>query len=332
MFGTNPSNNQLANSQATMRKALANPLMIILAINFLVLTIMALTDLGDIIENAGDIIEFYDGLGAVIVAMPIVQLAFFCSGAIGCAIMFIGAMNKEKQLSPAGAKEFMGAAVAAVVYAGLEIIYILMMLDEFGDYMDDDYTIVLVITAIIMLTHAISMISFAKTLLGNHTADILSTKGAVFCGVMNAIMAILMFIGMSNEESAMTNLSKEAEAQVILQAVLYALLAVYAFYFKATVSNPVAAAPVYSGNQYGQPYNNTNYNNPANYNNTGYNNAGYNVPPQQSTTYAAPTQQNTTYAAPVQQNTDFQPKFCPKCGTPTTPGLQFCGNCGNKLM
>ena len=45
MFGTNPSNNQLANSQATMRKALANPLMIILAINFLVLTIMALTDL-----------------------------------------------------------------------------------------------------------------------------------------------------------------------------------------------------------------------------------------------------------------------------------------------
>ena len=45
MFGTNPSNNQLANSQATMRKVLANPLMIILAINFLVLTIMALTDL-----------------------------------------------------------------------------------------------------------------------------------------------------------------------------------------------------------------------------------------------------------------------------------------------
>lgn len=270
------------------------------------------------------------------VAMPIVQLAFFCSGAIGCAIMFIGAMNKEKQLSPAGAKEFMGAAVAAVVYAGLEIIYILMMLDEFGDDMDDDYTVVLVITAIIMLTHAISMICFAKTLLGNHTADILSTKGAVFCGVMNAIMAILMFIGMSNEESAMTNLSKEAEAMVILQAVLYVLLAAYAFYFKTTVSkSTVAAAPVYNeqsyGNQYGQPYNNQPYNNPANYN-IGYNNTNYNVPPQQSTTYTAPAQQNTTYVAPPQQNTGFQPKFCPKCGTPTTPGLQFCGNCGNKLM
>ena len=241
--------------------------------------------------------------------MPFVQLAFFSSGAFGCAIMFIGAMSKEKWLNPAGAKEFMGAAVAAVVYAGLEIICILMIL--IGDYVDDDNTIKLVITAIIMLTHAISMICFAKTLLGNHTADILSTKGAVFFGVMNAIMAI-MFIDMSDEESAMTSLSKEAEVLVILQAVLYALLAVYAFYFKATVSNPVAAAPVYSGNQYGQPYNNTNYNNPANYNNTGYNNAGYNVPPQQST--------------------DFQPKFCPKCGTPTTPGLQFCGNCGNKLM
>lgn len=56
------------------------------------------------------------------------------------------------------------------------------------------------------------------------------------------------------------------------------------------------------------------------------------IPPQQTIQNTGyPQQQQPVQNSYTTSQQQTAPKFCPKCGTPTTGG-QFCENCGNKLV
>ena len=135
----------------------------------------------------------------------------------------------------------------------------------------------------------------------------------------SSILALFFFIALvSAGESEVLELigADSLIAYYIFSMLSYGAMAAFGFCYGGMVNKGIRDnqqsfdSQPYGSQNFGYQPNNAGFNQP--YNNTNVNNTAYNVPPQ--------------------QNAGFVPKFCPKCGTPTTAGVQFGSKCGNRLM
>ena len=336
MFEYANSNPQIEKNQSVMRNVLANPLTIIVAAVNLILFIMTFVSMGNFFDMVGD-----EG-GFLVFMFMLLPVGAYGLTAAGFALMFFNSVsNGSPSGRLSGSRMFKAASILNMVYSSIMsivLIFAIAAIDEarrhasiWGYYSSTDNSAydtaktVLVFMIIFIMTQAVGMLCFAGTMVKNNKAERLSSGASVFFGVMNAILAFFYFIVLVSGEKIEDALEYfEADglvAYIIFSMLAYGAMAAFGFCYGGMVNKGVKNSQQsfdsqpYGGQNFGYQPNNAGFNQP--YNNTNINNTGYN---------------NTAYNVPPQQNAGFVPKFCPKCGTPTTAGVQFCSKCGNRLV
>lgn len=356
--------NQNEQNRAQFKRALKNPVTLIVGIMLAVTGILTFAfftsfkdDLSDLItrlsysfraffpnyESSSE--DLFEATTAIIIICTIIApvLSF-----IGYLLTFIGSGSSASKSPKGGTVVLMISSIVSLLgFASILIMY-LSSFETYTKALDSDYAsddtkslfIRVTLFVIVCTLYGISNLIFNCSLVGMCGGNKRSGGGAVLFAISAICIAfiyLVYIIDVTTEDDSLSDQGNLLVASLFFSAVSYVLTAVFAFIFKGRINAsvtpeysampaaPATEAPAYIGYAPQAPAPYPTYAPVAN---------TQKVPvTQQAEAVAVRTpvrEAEEAFGTPTEKPSDI-PAFCAQCGTPIKPEQVFCAQCGAKL-